>query len=77
MSEVVLLNTSNEGFRCPPISLSGYLRLRVVRSSRRQFCSQLPRQELVDTVDRVIDDTLHDVAQVNLRIESVELGCAN
>jgi hypothetical protein len=37
---------------------------------------QIPRQELVNTVHRMICDTLQDVSQIEFRIKIVELGRA-
>ena len=39
-------------------------------------CSQVPGQKFVDAVDGVISDTFQHMAQIEFRIEAVELGCS-
>ena len=41
---------------------------------RRRRTRQVPGQEFVESVDRMIGDALQDVAQVELRIEPVKLS---
>ena len=39
-------------------------------------CSDIPGQQLLDAVDRVIGDLFEHAAEVEFRIESVQLGCS-
>ena len=41
-----------------------------------QLRGEIPRQQFLDTVHRMIGDALQDVAQIEFRIETVEFGRA-
>jgi len=50
---------------------NGHLRLSELVLKR----GEVPGQQLGDAVDRVIGNPLQDLAQIEFRIKSVELGC--
>ena len=56
-------------FICPLDVSDGHLRI-------REISGQIPGQQLVDAVDRMIGNPSQDLAQIEFRIESVELGCS-
>jgi hypothetical protein len=39
-------------------------------------CEEVPGQQLVDAVDGMIGDALEHMAQIEFRIEAIQLGCA-
>jgi hypothetical protein len=38
-------------------------------------CEEVPGQQLVDAVDGMIGDALEHMAQIEFRIEAIQLGC--
>lgn len=57
---------------CIHIGLCGYIGVGIVPAWERQ----VPWQEVVDPTDGVIRDPVEDVLEIDLRVESVELGGA-
>ena len=44
---------------------------------RYQLSNDVPRQELLDTIDRMFGDASEHVAQIRFRIQPVQFGRAN
>lgn len=53
------------------------IRIGLLRRDGFEFGSKVPGQEIGDATDRVLGDALQRHAQVGLRIDAVQLGCAD
>ena len=53
------------------------VRIGLLRRGGFEFGSKVPGQEIGDATDRVLGDALQRHAQVSLRINAVQLGCAD